>query len=378
MASSSGTIHSYCFRLLQQHVPRYETYDVLDENQLAAFVSREARRLNVRQFDPNNRLFASVRLFLQSVEIVDNELLDPSNLPDDFRTVLEAYYAALERYRLLTYGQQVRAAVEELGRPKVAERVQETLRHLIVDEYQDVNPAQEELIRRLTGPDTELCVVGDDDQAIYQWRGSDVANIVSFTERYAPVATFEITSNRRSRPEIVYAANGFAQSIPNRLEKKMDPTRPSEGSAPRVVVWADQDELTEAGSITSLVLDLKEGGVPFRDIGVLVRSRAAYPRLLEQFGAFDVPVQPGGRTGLFDQPEATVLAKTYCWLSAIDWREPFQRGERVERTPLLEEYSQIFNLRGKPHQNRLKRLLNEWQTHSRNKRRTADLVGDLL
>ena len=71
-----GTIHAYCFRLLQQHVPKYETYDVLDENQLAAFVSREARRLNVRQFDPKNRLFASIRTFLRSVEVVDNELLD--------------------------------------------------------------------------------------------------------------------------------------------------------------------------------------------------------------------------------------------------------------------------------------------------------------
>ena len=220
-----GTIHAYCFRLLQQHVPKYETYDVLDENQLAAFVSREARRLNVRQFDPKNRLFASIRTFLRSVEVVDNELLDLDDLPDDFRIVLENYYATLARYRLLTYGQQIRAAVEELQRPDVASGVHETLRFLIVDEYQDVNPAQEELIRRLTGPDTELCVVGDDDQAIYQWRGSDVNNIVTFASRYEPVTTFEITTNRRSRPEIIEAANGFAQSIPNRLAKEMNPAR---------------------------------------------------------------------------------------------------------------------------------------------------------
>ena len=58
-----GTIHAYCFRLLQHHVPKYETYDVLDENQLTAFVSREAWRLKIRQFDPNNRLFASIRAF---------------------------------------------------------------------------------------------------------------------------------------------------------------------------------------------------------------------------------------------------------------------------------------------------------------------------
>lgn len=371
-----GTIHSYCFRLLQQYVPKYETYDVLDENQLAAFVSREAWRLNVRQFDPDNRLFASVQRFLRNVEVVDNELLDIECLPEDFRTVLEEYYATLARYRLLTYGQQVRAAVEELQRPAVASRVHETLRFLIVDEYQDVNPAQEELIRRLTGPDTELCVVGDDDQAIYQWRGSDVNNIVTFASRYESVTTFEIATNRRSRPEIVEAANGFARSIPNRLAKQMNPNRPPDGSSPRVVVWREKNEMAEAGWIASLILDLKHTDVPFRDIGILVRSRAAYGRLLKQFGTFDVPVQPGGRTGLFDQPEATVLAKTYCWLSGIDWREPFQWGKPVKLAPLLDEYTTVFGLRGRPHENRVRNVLKQWKAHSSSTERTADLVGD--
>lgn len=371
-----GTIHAYCFRLLQQHVPKYETYDVLDENQLAAFVSREARRLNVRQFDSKSRLFASVQIFLRNVDVVDNELLDLEQLPDNFRTVLEEYYATLTRYRLLTYGQQVRSAVEELRRPEVASRVHETLRFLIVDEYQDVNPAQEELIRRLTGPDTELCVVGDDDQAIYQWRGSDISNIVTFASRYEPVTTFEIATNRRSRPEIVEAANGFAKSIPNRLAKKMSPARPPEGSSPRVVVWGAECERAEAGWIASLILDLKQAAVPFRDIGILVRSRAAYGQLLEQFGTFDVPVQPGGRTGLFDQPEAVVLAKTYCWLCDIDWREPYQWGDPVELASLLEEYAAVFRLRGRPHENRVRNVLKQWQTHSSSTERTADLVGD--
>ena len=371
-----GTIHAYCFRLLQQHVPKYETYDVLDENQLTAFVSREAWRLNVRQFDPGNRLFASIRKFLHSVEVVDNELLDLDNLPDAFRIVLENYYATLARYRLLTYGQQIRAAVEELQRPDVASGVHGTLRFLIVDEYQDINPAQEELIRRLTGPDTELCVVGDDDQAIYQWRGSDVNNIVTFASRYEPVTKFEIATNRRSRPEIIEAANGFAQSIPNRLAKEMNPTRPTDGSSPRVVVWREQNEKAEAGRITNLVLDLNKSGVPFRDIGILVRTRAAYGKLLEQFATLNVPVQPGGRTGLFEQPVATVLTKTYCWLTGIDWRKPYQYGEPIELASLLKEYATVFELRGRPHKNRVTKMLEKWRAQSVRTDRTTDLVGD--
>src|SRR5436853_2669027 len=111
-----GTIHAFCFRLLQQRVPRYETYDVLDDNQLTAFLSREASRLQLRQLDPGNRLFASIEAFLKGVDVVENELLDPGSLPDPFGSVLRDYYATLDRYRLLTYGQQVVRAVRELER----------------------------------------------------------------------------------------------------------------------------------------------------------------------------------------------------------------------------------------------------------------------
>ena len=100
-------------------------------------------------------------------------------MPDPFGSVLRAYYETLDHYRLLTYGQQVVRAVRELERPELAAEIHARLRHLIVDEYQDVNPAQERLIELLTGPQVELCVVGDDQQAIYQWRGSDVSNIVT-------------------------------------------------------------------------------------------------------------------------------------------------------------------------------------------------------
>lgn len=145
-----GTIHGFCFRLLQQKVPRYETYDVLDDNQLTAFLSREATRLELRQLDSSNRLFASIAAFLQSMDVVENELLDPESLPDPFGAVLRNYYGTLDRYRLLTYGQQIVRALRELERAELAAEVHGRLRHLIVDEYQDINPAQERLIELLT------------------------------------------------------------------------------------------------------------------------------------------------------------------------------------------------------------------------------------
>lgn len=372
-----GTIHSYCFRLLQQHVPRYDAYDVLDDNQLTAFVSREANRLSIRQLDPSgrDRLFASIQHFLKSVDVVENELLDPSSIPDPFGTVLRDYLATLERYRLLTFGQQIVRAVEELQRPEVLASVRSELRHLIVDEYQDVNPAQERLVELLTGPEVELCVVGDDDQAIYQWRGSDVGNIVGFTDRYDNVATFSITVNRRSRPQIVDRANRFAATIPGRIEKAMQPHRLA-GDSPAVVAWYAQSELDEAGWIASLILDLHDAGFEFRDIAVLVRTSAAYPKLVDQFATFDIPVQPGGRTGLFKQPQALVLGRAVAWLTDLDWRSGFGHGAPVTDAALLDEFQAAFDL-DPAGRRRTASFLNQWKEAVPKQSRRADLVGEL-
>jgi DNA helicase-2/ATP-dependent DNA helicase PcrA len=373
-----GTIHAYCFRLLQQYVARYETFDVLDENQLTAFLSREANRLNIRQLDPSgrNRVFASIAEFLRSVDVVENELLDAEDMPEPFRTVLKDYYESLERYRLLTYGQQIARAVEELSRPEVADVVHAEVRHLIVDEYQDVNPAQERLIGLLAGPSAELCVVGDDDQAIYQWRGSDVSNIVTFRDRYPNVSTYEITTNRRSLPQIVETANRFAQSIPGRLPKTMGSSRTTDDLRPRVVAWTGGDEQGEAGWIANLILDLNDRGVPFHDIAVLVRGRAAYGRLVEAFGTFDIPVQPGGRTGLFEQPEAMVLGHMFCWLAAVDWRDPFDAPHPVNEHALLDEFVDVFELPAWQRK-QLRAALHAWKALVPKDRRSADLVGEL-
>lgn len=372
-----GTIHSYCFRLLQQRVPRYETYDVLDDNQLTAFLSREGARLELRQLDPAQRLYAAIDAFLKGVDVVENELLDPASMPPPFGSVLTAYYDTLERYRLLTYGQQVVRAVRELERPELAAEVHAVLRHLIVDEYQDVNPAQERLIELMAGPEVELCVVGDDQQAVYQWRGSDVSNIITFADRYPSVRMFEIATNRRSRPRLIELANGFAKTIPERIEKAMTAYRPpAAGPEPEVVVWSAPSELEEAGWIAEQVLDLADAGVKYRDIAVLVRGKVAYRRLVEQFATFGIPVQPGGRSGLFDQPEAIALGHTVAWLTNTEWRDRYGPGRRINDLDLIKEYAVVFQLSA-AHRHRVGHLLQEWKAAVPLNNRTANLVGEL-
>lgn len=137
-AAFVGTIHSYCFRLLQHHMPRYETFDVLDERRLTAFLCREEPALHLKNL--TGKVFTSIKAFLENLEVVENELIPLEQLDDPFRGMAEKFYELLEQFRLLTYGQLISRAVSELEKPEVAAKVHNALQHLIVDEYQDVNP----------------------------------------------------------------------------------------------------------------------------------------------------------------------------------------------------------------------------------------------
>jgi DNA helicase II / ATP-dependent DNA helicase PcrA len=372
-----GTIHGYCFQFLQQYVPRYETFDVLDESQHVAFLCREASHLNIKSVVESNKLFEAIDIFNKSVQVLENELLDPSTMPEPFKSVLESYLESLDKYRLLTFGQQIVRSVSALDDPAVAGEIHKSLKHLIVDEYQDVNPAQEALIRKLVAGGAHLTVVGDDDQAIYQWRGSTVRNIISFTERYEGVTTFVLDVNRRSLPDIIATAGRFSRTIIDRLDKEMKPWRSADDGhgKEQIVSWACETEQEEAYEIARLIANLNATGLPFSDIAILARSRAAYPKILEELAALGIPVQPGGRSGLFEQPEARAIGRLMCWLVGYDWRDQRGPSTPIALDILVEEFVSIFNLSPRQ-QLAFETWLDEMKVLVPATDRVADLIGE--
>ena len=320
-----GTIHGYCLQLLQANIGLYEQYDMIDENQLAAFAMRWNSRLDLGQFDPitgKTRQFHGMKSFLENLAVVENEMLQLDALPELFAEKIRDFYALLDQHRLMTFGMQIDRAVIELEKPDVRELISTKIEHLIVDEYQDINPSQERLIQLLSKPigGANLVVVGDDDQAIYQWRGSSVKNITNFTERYPNVTKFELLLNRRSRPAIVNLANEFAKSIPNRIEKQMSAYRDPNG--PGIDIIADhEDEKAEAFDIANAIAKLHSRGYLYSQIAILVRTSGAYSRILEALELLNIPVAPGGRVGLFEQPDADFFARVFAWLVDRDWKQ---------------------------------------------------------
>ena len=316
-----GTIHGFCFQLLSKYESRFEAYDVLDQQQVAAFMQRMNFHLDLKRFDDKNGMFRGLNNFLRNVDVLENELLDVEKMPEPFRSAVIKYYELLEQHRLLTFGQQIGQAVKLLENPAIRERITADIDHLIVDEYQDVNPAQERIIELIAKPigKADLVVVGDDDQAIYQWRGSKVENILSFEERYTDVTTFSLLNNRRSRPQIVKLAERFAATIPNRLAKEMQFDRETFG--PAIDLCYDfEDEQQEATNLALTINRLRSKGYPYSSMAVLVRGKNAYSAIMEAFEAHNVPVQPGGRSGLFGQPDADFFGRLFAWYADFKWK----------------------------------------------------------
>jgi DNA helicase-2/ATP-dependent DNA helicase PcrA len=374
-----GTIHGFCFRLLTKYVSKFESYDVMDEGQTVAFVQRQANLLKIRELDtgPNSGLFRNVSNFVKSLSVIENELIDLSVVPEPLKSTVERFYQFLDEYRFLSFGRQIFEAVRVLQDEEFHKQICKDIVHLVVDEYQDVNPAQEELIRLISKPfgNAELVVVGDDDQSIYQWRGSTTQNITTFAERYEGVTTFQLLENRRSRPDIVKAANSFAKTINGRIEKEMKHVRKSNG--PSLNIIPDHAyEADEAKDIAESIQKLSERGYAFRDMAVLVRGKTAYEKILEAFEYANIPVQPGGRMGLFDQHDADFLGRVTCWLSNREWKEGrFQTTRVTVELHHLETIAKsLYSLNAKEWR-RLEDFLIEWKGAVGSDTRDLSLVG---
>lgn len=368
-----GTIHAYCFRILQDHVPRYGNYDVLDEHRHAGFLSREHHRLGLSKLKAKH--WAPIRDFMRTVDVISNERILASALDETpVGERYQAYREALDRYHFLTFGLQIACALDALEQPEVFARIHGPMRHLLVDEYQDINPAQEQLIALLSTPPVQLTVVGDDDQSIYQWRGSDVRNILTFRERRPSCATIELDTNRRSRPKIVDKANVFALSIPERLSKEMKAVRDTGPN--QVVDWMAETEDGEAERIADTIVRLRALGYRYRDIAVLFRSvRTSAPPLIEALRRREVPYTAGGRTGLFLQPEVAFVAEIYAWFVDGDWRdEPFGEFRPANIDRIVHGLDQIFG--NGHHIPDIKAYLEDWRAFVLRGHRPVNLVGD--
>ncbi len=346
----AGTIHSFCLDLLRKS-GAYELHDVLTEERQWALLHRFARRLGLvdlyKATWPGSAVSVrrAVDVFVDNLSAVYSEAIPM----DALRALAPGFAAAVERYerlteamQLLSFDQIILKAVDGLRpggplRPLLEGRVREVL----VDEYQDLNRAQEALLKSLRELGANLTVVGDDDQAIYQWRGGDVSLFVDFPSRHGGT-TATLAENHRSAPSIVRVSAAFAATIEPRVAKTMVPSRPDCG--PRVEVVAARDPDDEAASIVRRIQSLLADGHRPGDIAVLYRSvRTSAEPLARALRDAGIPATIAGRVSLLDRPEMRLLARVFVLWAGGTWR-PNEAEEWVRPGDLADE---IVSVTGK-------------------------------
>jgi len=334
-----GTIHGYCLRLLQDYFG-YGNYDALDENQEMAFLMRHGWGLGLHahggSYSENCAVFSS------TVNLVYDELIDVDVLSTkvpDFYHRFTKYEELLKQHRLLTFAQMIAKAVQNLHENRSCI---DGIKHLIVDEYQDINKAQDSLIE-LTGEKGNLFVVGDPRQCIYRWRGSDESYFDGFCKTHNGAHAVTIVENNRSCPEIVNTANSIAASF---ATAKYEPLREVRSNKGAVVLVECESNTSEALWVIKQVerLVTKDKICSFSDIAILLRSvsTSAEP-FIEACKAWNIPYLVGGKVGLFRRDEAQVVGRLYAWLDDKGfWREGQYSGDTIDGDNLLTSAAQIY------------------------------------
>ena len=315
---------------------RYRQYDVLDDNRLKLYLIENypQLQLHVLRNERGSRYFEVINQAYNAWLIFNEELIEVADVnPHDqnIATFLQLLRDKLEEDQFLDFALMQRLAVEALrnGEPGAISAVGD-LQHLLVDEYQDINPIQDTLISRLHENSETLFVVGDDDQAIYGWRGADVTRIQSFDTRYPDASIHTIGTNYRSTPLIVSSADQFAHEElgAQRIVKNPAAQPITEPNEFRNLWFDDRD--TEAEWVVSKIQELvgtnyvendgTERGLTPADFAILMRStRTAEtggnpPRhvpFTSRLDAAGIPFSLEAGGGLFDRAHVQVLREAF-------------------------------------------------------------------
>jgi DNA helicase II / ATP-dependent DNA helicase PcrA len=337
-----GTIHGYCLHILQTYLFKYLKYAVLSEVQSRLLVARNSQKSGLKEVklvrgpatgQSLKRNPQDVGVFLDALNVVREDNVDRGQVPGELWAALGKYTDLLDQHRDLDYSRIMLEAwlalVDEGDQVAVRLRtaIGERVKYLIVDEYQDVNPLQEAIIRRIQQLGANLCVVGDDDQTIYQWRGSEIGNILGFADRYPGVRLVTLADNFRSSQGVVGSGRRVAElNNPSRLNKAMVATSHQTFERGDLLALDFPDPVAEARWIARRILavrglpfvddqDADPRGLTYSDCAILLRSVRNNGEVITQ--ALDeagIPYVVGGLANLFDRPEVQAAVGIFLYM----------------------------------------------------------------
>jgi len=303
-----GTFHAICVKLLRRYHERAglgEKFVIYDDADQKALMKRVLKDLNLddRRFPPQQVLS---RIHSEKQEGRGPDDMPTSNYVDEIthRCFLE-YQRRLAAANAVDFEDLLLHAlrVAESNSPE-GEHLRERFRHVLVDEFQDTNVVQYRLVRALSKNRRNICVVGDDDQSIYRWRGADIRNIRGFTSDYPDAKLIKLEQNYRSTSNVVQAALGVIK--PSRERQPKELWTANEAGDPVTIVHC-ANERDEAGFIVESVRAALAGGASARELAVFYRVHAQSRVLEEAMRSEGIPYQIVGGTKFFDRAEVKDL-----------------------------------------------------------------------
>lgn len=326
-----GTIHGFCLELIQEEAPDYLKYQVLDEVQQRLLVNRNSAKSGLTTTEDLSgrrlRRYIDANRYVRALDILRESNIDPKALAGvSIVDGLDSYRDLLDQHAYFDYAAMMEKAVRLTeGDTAVRARIADRISHVIVDEYQDVNPIQERLIAALHELGAQLCVIGDDDQTIHQWRGSDVQNILTFGDRYPHVTRVTLEENFRSSAGIIETARDFIARNDERLPKAMEPTGAQPFDNGDICALKVDSPAAEAAYIVEMVQQLhgvafreaeSDRGLAYSDMAVLLRSvrRNAEP-IIDALKKAGIPFVVTGMNNLFDTAEAQAARELFYFVA---------------------------------------------------------------
>jgi DNA helicase II / ATP-dependent DNA helicase PcrA len=302
-----GTFHSVCARLLRRYheaVGLGRDFVIYDDSDQKAVMTRVLRDLGIDE----EALPPKLVLSLVSREKREGRLPGhpKSELTASTRQAYEAYQKALLRSNAVDFDDLLLyvLTVAENETSVAGDELRGRFSYVLVDEFQDTNLVQYRLVRALSSRTRNLCVVGDDDQSIYRWRGADVRLIRSFQHDFPDATVVKLEQNYRSSANIVRAALGVIEKADTRVEKKLwTASDPGE----KVLIRAVRDEREEAAHIVHTVKKLATRGVTADQIAIFYRVHAQSRAIEEALRAADMPYQVLGGLRFFERAEVKNL-----------------------------------------------------------------------
>ncbi|QIN79467.1 DNA helicase PcrA [Rubrobacter marinus] len=328
-----STFHAFCVRILRVHAEKlgyksgFTIYDGGDQVRLVrrciVELGKDPKRFNPRSFhaqisDAKNRLLDAHDYLTQT----------EGYMAENVAEVYDLYQRRLYENNAMDFDDLIMQAVALFEVfPEVRERYQKRFKYIHVDEYQDTNHAQYRLVNTLAAAHRNLCVVGDDDQSVYSWRGADISNILNFERDYPEAKVVKLEQNYRSTQTILNAANAVVANNASRKHKELW-TAGDEGE--RIRLFTAADDYAEARFVVSEIQRLVDGGRSLRDVAVFYRTNAQSRTLEDVLVREGVQYQIVGGVKFYERAE---IKDAMAYLSVISNPADSVSLERIVNVP---------------------------------------------